>query len=109
MTKEYIEREAFIEDIKTEITNLRMDGLKGTLRSHGELYEFIDRINEQPAADVVEVVRCEDCTKFKQNGKYYSGMPFGYCYHWYYEPCSHPNEVDGDDYCSYGERKEEDK
>lgn len=53
---EYIEREAFIEDIKTEITNLRMNGLKGTPRPHGELYDFIDRINEQPTADVVPVV-----------------------------------------------------
>lgn len=53
---EYIEREAFIEDIKTEITNLRMNGLKGTPRPHGELYDFIDRINEQPTADVAPVV-----------------------------------------------------
>lgn len=52
---EYIEREAFIEDIKTEIVNLKMDGLKGTRRPCDELYDFIDRINEQPAADVVEV------------------------------------------------------
>lgn len=52
---EYIEREAFIEDIKTEITNLRMDSLKGTPRPHGELYDFIDRINEQPTADVAPV------------------------------------------------------
>lgn len=52
---EYIEREAFIEDIKTEIINLRMNGLKGTPRPHGELYDFIDRINEQPTADVTPV------------------------------------------------------
>lgn len=52
---EYIEREAFIEDIKTEITNLRMNGLKGTPRPHEELYDFIDRINEQPAVDVAPV------------------------------------------------------
>lgn len=52
---EYIEREAFIEDIKTEITNLRMNGLKGTPRPHGELYDFIDRINEQPTVDVAPI------------------------------------------------------
>lgn len=58
---EYIDREVFIEDLKTEITNLRMDGLKGTRMPHDELYGFIERINAQPAADVVPVVRCKEC------------------------------------------------
>lgn len=54
----------------------------------------------------VPVVRCKDCTKFEQNGKYYNGRPFGYCCHWDYEQGSSPNEVDGDDFCSYGARRE---
>lgn len=70
--------------------------------------EFREFLQEQPIIDAVEVVRCKDCTKFKQTGKYYDGPPYGYCYHLYHEPGSSPNEVDGDDYCSYGERKEED-
>lgn len=49
----YIDRDGFIEDIKTEITNLKMDGLKGTPRPYDEFVEFIDRINEQPICDVV--------------------------------------------------------
>lgn len=53
---EYIEREAFIEDILTEITNLRMNGLKGTPRPYEKLYGFIDRINDQPVANVAPVV-----------------------------------------------------
>ena len=53
---DYIEREAFIEDIKTEITNLKLNGWKGTPRPCDELYGFIDRIKEQPAADVAPVV-----------------------------------------------------
>lgn len=53
---EYIDREAFIEDIKTEIVNLSLDGMKGTPRPHDELYSFIERIEEQPAADVAPVV-----------------------------------------------------
>lgn len=68
--------------------------------------EFVAFLKKQPIIDAVQAVRCKDCTQFKQNGKYYDGMPFGYCYRWYYEPGSYPNEVDGDDYCSYGERKE---
>lgn len=53
---DYIEREAFIEDVKTEIINLSMDGLKGTRMPHDELYGFIERIKSQPAADVAPVV-----------------------------------------------------
>lgn len=54
---DYISRQAFIEDIKTEILNLSMDGMKGTHRPHDELYGFIERIEEQPSADVRQVVR----------------------------------------------------
>lgn len=61
---------------------------------------------DAPTVDAVVVTRCKDCIKFTQNGKYYNGRPFGYCYHWDYEEGSSPNEVDGDDFCSYGERKE---
>ena len=53
---EYIEREAFIQDIQTEIINLSMDGMKGTRMPHDELYQFIERIKEQPVADVAPVV-----------------------------------------------------
>lgn len=53
---DYIDRKAFIEDIKVEITNLKLNGLKGTPRPCDELYGFIDRIKEQPAADVARVV-----------------------------------------------------
>ena len=54
---DYISRQSFIEDIKTEILNLSMDWLKGTPRPHDELYGFIKRIEEQPSADVRPVVR----------------------------------------------------
>lgn len=51
-----IDRQAFIEDIKAEIVNLRLDGLKGTPRPCDELSAFIDRIEAQPGVDAVEVV-----------------------------------------------------
>lgn len=53
---DYIDRKAFIEDIKAEITNLKLNGWKGTPRPCDELYGFIDRIKEQPADDVAPVV-----------------------------------------------------
>lgn len=63
-------------------------------------------VDAAPTVDAVVVTRCKDCTKFEQKGKYYNGRPFGYCYHWDYEEGSLPNEVDGDDFCSYGERRD---
>lgn len=76
---DYINRQAFIEDIKTEILNLSMDGMKGTHRPHDELYGFIERIEEQPSADVRHVVRgrwrwvgqdqWNDCYECSQCGK----------------------------------------
>lgn len=75
---DYIERETFIEDIKTEITNLKLNGLKGTPRPCDELYGFIDRIKEQPSVDDVAPVvhgkwvngeeNCPICGKSKFEG-----------------------------------------
>lgn len=63
---------------------------------------------------MVPVVRCKDCVAFEQKGKYPAGMPeypdempYGYCYHWNYEQGMSPNQVDGNDFCSYGERNED--
>ena len=58
--------------------------------------------------DAVPVVRCRDCITFEEIGKYPTnkgGTPFGYCYHWDYEQGMSPNQVDGNDFCSYGKRK----
>ena len=104
---EYIEREAFIEDIKTEIMNLYLDGLKGTPRPRDELYGFIERINAQPAADVVPVVRCTRCQhsrEFRKRDPYEAKYGEGYL--WCTE---HGDGVKRDDYCSHGTQKEEAK
>lgn len=58
--------------------------------------------------DAVPVVRCRDCIEFEEIGKHPTnkgGTPFGHCYHWQYKQGMSPNEVDGNDFCSYGERK----
>ena len=53
---EYIDKGAFIQDIETEIINLSMDSMKGTRMPHDELYQFIERIKAQPAAEVAPMV-----------------------------------------------------
>lgn len=67
-------------------------------------------IRNAPTVDAVPVVRCRDCITFEEIGKHPTnkgGTSFGYCYHWQYEQGMSPNEVDGDDFCSYGEKKED--
>lgn len=67
-------------------------------------------IRNAPTVDAVPVVRCRDCTSFEETGKYPTnngGTPFGYCYHWQYEQGMSPNEVDGNDFCSYGRIRED--
>lgn len=49
---------------------------------------------------LVAVVRCKDCQQFEPTCPGY-----GYCYHWDYEEGMSPNEVEDDDFCSYGERR----
>ena len=68
-----------------------------TYRAKGK---FIEMINEQPAVDVVEVVRCKDCK--------YAHMTMDgeckYCDIWF------PDEkeyMDGDYYCASGERRDD--
>lgn len=64
-------------------------------------------LSTAPTVDAVPVVRCRDCIAFEEIGKYpdNEGTPFGYCYHWEHEQGMSPNEVDGNAFCSYGERK----
>ena len=66
-------------------------------------------INQADTVYAVPVVRFRDCIAFEEIGKHPTnkgGTPFGYCYHWQYEQGMSPNEVDGNDFCSYGERKD---
>ena len=56
--------------------------------------EILYLIDEQPTVDAVEVVRCKDC-------KHWS---MGYCNHFAYY--SYEPMTNEDDFCSYGERKD---
>ena len=62
-----------------------------TYCDHGECYS--PSLRRFPTADVVEVVRCKDCTEWDNDECE--------CSHWY--------GFKENDFCSYGERKEGDK
>ena len=60
----------------------------------------------------LQLVRCKDCQSFEQKWSWDNLNTgnvecCGYCYHWDYEQGMSPNQVDGDDFCSYGERRTE--
>lgn len=89
--KEYIEREA------AKIAFQNMDAgsrVPSTLLTPEEFAEYLDDI---PAADVVEVVRCKDC---KYNGSIscptFNDNPNGKDW----------QALEDNDFCSYGERKD---
>ena len=83
---EYIEREALMRNLK----HFAPEQLTPLIES---------LIQKQPAADVVEVVRCKDCKYWQDNN---GGYPHEEC-KW-----SENETPDLDDFCSYGERKEGD-
>lgn len=63
---------------------------------------FDEIIDLQPAADVVEVVRCRDCKWFKSYGS------FGDCHNpvWGDGWANYPSPtVSEDGFCSYGEKR----
>lgn len=62
--------------------------------------KFVDRL---PAADVVEVVRCKDCTMYKRDKELAEA---NYCDPNFYCGLLR-TEMDKDGYCSYGRRKDE--
>lgn len=61
---------------------------------------MLDSIDAQPTVDAVEVVRCKDCKHFVTP----QGVPC--CDNFFGLGFPHPS---GDDFCSYGERKEDGK
>ena len=71
-----------------------------------EEYVLKEKINEMPAADVVEVVRCKDCDNWKPNGKY-GAKGRGACEEFSDAEDGMTRYTGENDYCSYGERKDD--
>ena len=106
--KEYIERELLLIGVDGCISALYAQA-KGDPIQEGaiKLVEATrDYIASLSAADVAPVVRCQECR--------YSSLPSGFTQRYgepgtlscHYGPCNRRN-VKGDDFCSYGQRKED--
>lgn len=65
--------------------------------------DLAEMLNYMPAADVVEVVRCKDCTMYKRDKELAEA---NYCDPNFYCGLLR-TEMDEDGYCSYGRRKGE--
>ena len=88
--KEYIDRIPFIRALsamESEYYAVRLDGM-------------IKSLKEATVADVAEVVRCKNCVR-SQIIFDILGNPRLFCTYWRGNP-----EVEFDDFCSYGKRKE---
>lgn len=93
---DYIERQAAI-DAFNRIKNT----LKNPETAHYDtlmFYEIEDVLEDVEPADVVQVVRCKDCRKCSYDSLfnyYWCNLTLG------------TRRVKSDDFCSYGERKED--
>lgn len=96
---EYIERKALIEKIVNTPTVPIKQCYEGNFvyadGTASRQNEIINYITEQPAADVVEVVRCKDCQHARQT-----------VYGNYHCLVDHRLAHEETDYCSCGEKKE---
>ena len=97
----YVDRDlllkVLIHRVKGNEDHLIILGTNNTLSLVEEWVRSIESV------DAVPVVRCKDCVSYEER------CPgFGYCYHWDYEQGMSPNQVDADDFCSYGERRTDD-
>ena len=54
-------------------------------------------MEDAPAVDAVEVVRCKDCKQWRRNIGF-TDNPNGHCFY-------HDIDTNGFDFCSYGERR----
>lgn len=89
---EYIAREA--------VEKFIMDGLNNSdvyERFGHDAIKIIAEVHYMPAADVAPVVRCKDCKYWQDNN---DGYPHEEC-RW-----GHGETPDANDFCSYGERKD---
>lgn len=94
---EYIDREKVIEEIYSWLDSVGSIIIGKGLSSYGEL---IGCMQDVPAADVVEVVRCKDCffyQKDKELAKANYLDPEKYC-------ALLICEIDKNGFCSYGKK-----
>ena len=98
--------ENLVERLRKTYTVCGWDDLKSAADAIEALESELDRLRRERDqaveelhrnTDAVPVVRCKDCVMYQSSGK--SGLNLGWC-----PVCSFVRW--GDDFCSYGERKE---
>lgn len=95
--KKYIERGLILGTMATYFG-------KADDREEQATIDIWNGIKKIPAADVVEVVRCKDCKhSVKYNCKNDACYSFTICR----RRDGYAEDVEEDDFCSYGERKEQ--
>ena len=97
MSDKYILRSGAIDAIK------RNSGTLYTREAEFLLQKVIFLLKNAPAADVVPVVRCKDCKWFADNN---GGEWYG-CKMFHVVLATPEDAPEPDDFCSYGERREE--
>ena len=96
----YIEREKVIEIAKDEYYS-------DFHRSMADLTSLRELLEDTPTADVVEVVRCKDCVFSREMDKYEKKLYLENCVGCTKHSVSYHSVImQGDDFCSYGERKD---
>ena len=93
MTDEYIRREDMLNAVEKLDIIPSVDGMGIPTCAEDFRVQFLGTVLKVEPADVVPVVRCRDCKHWKS----------------YYGRCYKHDEygMASDDFCSYGERKEE--
>ena len=95
--KEYIEREALINDLE-EARPLNWTDSEAELTEQADFELFENLVKSQSTADVQEVVRCKDCIWWESRTVNKKG--FVIC------PAT-GMDICAKDYCSYGEKRSE--
>lgn len=98
MMTDYIKRDALLEARELAICAYENVGIFNADAIRNHLKPLLDAVVDTPAADVAEVVRCKDCehlvnTTINANGFLICDIS--------------DMEIAPDDFCSYGERREE--
>ena len=98
----YIEREKAIDEIDKWLDSVGYVTVGKGLTSYGEL---IGCLEDTPAADVVEVVKCKDCVYCCISTDPKTNISIQKCGYVGFNPVQ-SSQVSDDFYCGYGERKD---
>lgn len=97
MIKKYIDREALKDDL-IEFTPYAVDSKYRNQNNDIDMFTVMEVIDEQPIADVAEVVKCKDCKYWAEINEFEESEcchSMGLC-----------DVAQPGDFCSYGERRD---